>query len=257
MAETRLQQRISVVINTYNAQKYLAKVLKTAQQFDEIVVCDMESTDETVNIARQFGCKVVTFPKGDCKSAEPARTFAIQSASSDWVLVADADELIPVALRDFLYKFIANPGDIRGIYIPRKNYTMGRFMHSSYPDYQLRFFVREGTVWPPYVHTFPTVHGALMHIDQKREDLAFDHLDDSTWATVQRLNNYTENEVEKRLNTRITLAKMMFSPLNRFFKLYILKGGFRYGIPGYVQAMRSAFYKFTVLCKIYERQKGL
>lgn len=252
-----MNQNISVVINTYNAQKYLAQVLETAKSFDEIVVCDMESTDDTVAIAQRYGCTIVTFPKGDCKSAEPARTFAIQSATSDWVLVVDADELIPQALHDYLYDFIQHPDDIRGLYIPRKNYTMNTFLPSSYPDYQLRFFIREGTVWPPYVHTFPTVQGKLDHLPQSRKDLAFRHLDDSTHATIVRLNNYTENEVEKKAGKHVTLFKMVFSPLNRFFKLYFLKGGIFYGIPGYVQAMRSAIYKFTVLCKLYEKQIGL
>lgn len=252
-----MNQNISVVINTYNAQKYLTQVLETAKSFDEIVVCDMESTDDTVAIAQRYGCTIVTFPKGDCKSAEPARTFAIQSATSDWVLVVDADELIPQALHDYLYDFIQHPDDIRGLYIPRKNYTMNTFLPSSYPDYQLRFFIREGTIWPPYVHTFPTVQGKLDHLPQSRKDLAFRHLDDSTHATIVRLNNYTENEVEKKAGKHVTLFKMVFSPLNRFFKLYFLKGGIFYGIPGYVQAMRSAIYKFTVLCKLYEKQIGL
>ena len=167
-----MKNNISVVINTYNASKYLAQVLDTAKSFEEIVVCDMESTDNTVEIAKSYGAKVVTFPKANHKSAEPARTFAIQSASSDWVLVVDADELIPQALHDYLYDFIKNPGDIRGLYIPRKNYTMGTFLPSSYPDYQLRFFIKEGTVWPPYVHTFPTVNGKLDHIPEKRKDVA-------------------------------------------------------------------------------------
>ena len=36
---------ISVVINTYNAERHLREVLEAAKKFDEIVVCDMESTD--------------------------------------------------------------------------------------------------------------------------------------------------------------------------------------------------------------------
>ena len=71
--------KISVVINTYNAEKYLQQVLDSVKDFDEVVVCDMESTDDTVAIAREYGCKVLTFPKANHKSAEPARTFAIQS----------------------------------------------------------------------------------------------------------------------------------------------------------------------------------
>ena len=73
------ENKISVVINTYNAEQHLTKCLEAVKEFDEVVVCDMESTDHTVAIAREYGCKVLTFPKANHKSAEPARTFAIQS----------------------------------------------------------------------------------------------------------------------------------------------------------------------------------
>ena len=57
---------ISVVINTYNAERYLAECLEAVKDFDEIVVCDMESNDRTVEIAQRYGCKIVIYPKGDC-----------------------------------------------------------------------------------------------------------------------------------------------------------------------------------------------
>src|SRR5574344_2508410 len=165
------ETKISVVINTYNAQIYLEKVLDSVSQFDEIVVCDMESTDSTVSIAEKYHCKIVTFPKAEHKSAEPARTFAIQSASSPWVLVVDADELVTPQLREYLYKRIAEPDCPAGLYIPRKNYFMERLF--DYPDYQLRFFIKEGTEWPPYVHTFPKVNGPLGHLPKEHDELAF------------------------------------------------------------------------------------
>lgn len=250
-------QKISVVINTYNASKHLARVLDAVKDFDEIVVCDMESTDNTIDIAREHGCKIVTFPKANHKSAEPARTFAIQSATFDWVLVVDADEVVSESLRLYLYDFIKNPGKIRGLYIPRKNYTMKVFLPSSYPDYQLRFFIKEGTTWPPYVHTFPKVLGALDYIPKSKKDCALDHLDDSTRASINRLNNYTDNEVEKHAGQKVTLLKLFVSPMIRFIKQYFIKGGLFYGIPGYIDAFRSAQYKFTVLCKLYEKQIGI
>ena len=92
-------QRISVIINTYNAERHLEAVIEAVKDFDEIVVCDMESTDRTLDIARSYGCKVVTFPKGDLRIVEPARQFAIDKAGSPWVLVVDADEIVTPALR--------------------------------------------------------------------------------------------------------------------------------------------------------------
>ena len=81
--------KISIVINTYNAERYLEKSIQSVTEFDEIVICDMESTDSTLDIARRYNCKIVTFPKGNCTVVETARNFAISHASNPWVLVLD------------------------------------------------------------------------------------------------------------------------------------------------------------------------
>ena len=130
--------KISVVINTYNASRHLARVLDSVKDFDEIVICDMESTDDTLEIAERYGCKVVTFPKGDLQICEPARQTAIEAASCKWVLVVDADELVTPQLKDYLYESIAREDAPKGLWIPRKNYFMSRFMHCFYPDFSLQ-----------------------------------------------------------------------------------------------------------------------
>ena len=66
-------KKISVVINTYNAERHLLQVINAAKGFDEIVVCDMESTDNTLAIAKSMGCRVVTFEKKDYNIVEPAQ----------------------------------------------------------------------------------------------------------------------------------------------------------------------------------------
>ena len=119
--------KISVVINTYNAERHLQAVLDTVKDFDEVLVCDMESTDRTREIALQNGCRLITFPKGDAVCAEPARTFAIQSAACPWVFVVDADEMVTPELRDYLYARIARPDCPQGLYVPRKNQFLGQY----------------------------------------------------------------------------------------------------------------------------------
>lgn len=249
-----MKNKISVVINTYNAERHLEKVLQAAKTFDEIVVCDMESTDHTVEIAQKFGYKVVTFPKKDYVSAEPARNFAIQSASSYWVLVVDADEIITDDLRKYLYDRIKDENCPAGLYIPRKNYVMNKFIKQTYPDPQLRFFKREGSDWPPYVHTFPKVDGNTEKIPTERMELALIHISDTVYGQLYKMNQYTENEVIKRKDNKITLLKIFVKCTHRFFKSYVLKGGFRYGIRGLVYAINAANYKFYTMVKIWENQ---
>ena len=249
-----MENKISVVINTYNAERHLEKVLTAAKEFDEIVVCDMESTDNTVKIAEQFGCKVVTFPKKDYVSAEPARNFAIQSASNPWVLVVDADEIITKELRVYLYKQIEANDCPAGLYIPRKNYVMNKFIKQTYPDPQLRFFKKEGADWPPYVHTFPKVDGRVEKIPPERMELALIHISDTVYEQLHKMNQYTENEVVKRKGLKVSVIKIFAKCTLRFFKSYILKGGIRYGIRGLAYAINDANYKFYTMLKIWEKQ---
>lgn len=243
---------ISVVINTYNAEKFLARVLESVREFDEVLICDMESSDSTLEIAKAFGCKVVTFPRGEHKHAEPARNFAIASASNPWVLVVDADELVTAELHQYLYKQIAQESPAAGVYIPRKNFFMGRYMPCYYPDYILRFFKREGSNWSANVHTLPTVDGATEYIPKSRSELAFIHLaNDSYYDSLRKMNNYTEDERIKRA-TKCPMFKILYMPAFRFFKSYILKGGFRAGKPGFIHAIFDANYIFNALAKVLE-----
>lgn len=249
--------KISVVINTYNAEKHLAQVLDTVKCFDEILICDMESTDHTLEIAEKYGCRVVKFEKGNISIVEPARQFAIDAATYPWVLVVDADELVPAELAIYLYRRIAEPTCPDGISIPRKNFFMGRFMHSTYPDYILRFFRKEKTHWPPVIHTSPEVKGTVEKVDRGHEELAFIHLANDTVADILRKNNtYSDYEVVRRSHKHYGVAHLMGRPLFRFFKAYVLKGGWRDGVAGLIYAVLMGMYQAMIVAKMMERQKS-
>ena len=245
---------ISVVINTYNARQHLERVLESVKDFDEVVVCDMESTDDTREIAARHGCRIVTFPKGNHKSAEPARTFAIQSAKSKWVLVVDADELVTPQLRDELYRRISQPDCPAGYYIPRQNMFMGMFVRDYHYDFQLRFFLREGTEWPPYVHTFPKVQGRVERLHADKEARLLHLMDETMHEYLEKMNLYTDNEVDKKASRGYGLGALFWRPLWRFFKSYFLDGSFRMGTRGLIRSMMAAAYQYFLVSKIIEKR---
>ena len=249
------ENRISVVINTYNAEEHLQQVLEAVKDFDEVLICDMESTDQTLDIARKHNCRIVTFPKANHKSAEPARTFAIQSASCPWVLVVDADELVTEQLRTCLYGHILQQDCARGLYIPRLNTFMGKTLRCAYPDYQLRFFIREGTEWPPYVHTFPKVSGRLEYLPQKKTGLALIHLaNDSIHTIMEKDNRYSDNDVDKKALKNYGTWALIWRPFWRFFKCFVMEGGWRDGTRGLIYAGLKGVYQFELVAKIIERR---
>ena len=251
---------ISVVINTYNAQEHLAKVLESVKDFDEVVVCDMESTDDTVKIAERYGCRVVTFPKNGHTCCEPARTFAIQAAQNPWVLVVDADEIVTPELRKALYE-VEKEGrregekegrsPVAGYYIPRQNMFMGMFVRDFHYDYQLRFLVREGTEWPPTIHSLPKVPGRVEKLKAPKEARLLHLMDETMHEYVAKMNVYTDNETEKK---QYGVAALFWRPLWRFFKSYVMDGSFRMGVRGLIRSGMHAVYQFILVAKIIEKR---
>lgn len=245
---------VSVVINTYNAAQHLKEVLEAVADLDEILICDMYSTDETISIAQSFGARCIFHEK--LPYVEPARNFAIQSAANEWVLLLDADEVVPVALKKFLLSMRLAEEKYSCIAIPRKNYFMGRFMRAAYPDYVYRFFKKECVYWPEFVHSAPTIQGKVFKIESSKSDLALEHLaDDSVQTVLQKNNVYTTAEVNRRANQSVSFFNIVFSPLSWFFKFYILKKGFLDGTEGFIFAKLKAQYKFNTLSKISEARK--
>lgn len=248
------ENKISVVINTYNAEQHLRKVLDSVKDFDEVVVCDMESTDHTIEIAQEYGCKIVTFPKANHKSAEPARTFAIQSAANKWTFVVDADEIVTPELREVLYEKIKDPNCPAGYYIPRQNMFMGMYIRDFHYDYQLRFFIREGTEWPPYVHTFPKVQGRVEKLKTHKDARLLHLMDETMHQYLSKMNEYTDNEVDKKRDKGYGVGALLWRPFWRFFKNYVMDGGFRMGTRGLMRAMMAATYQYFLVSKIMEKR---
>lgn len=238
--------RISAVLNTYNAAEYLDEVLLALAGFDEIVVVDMQSDDATKEIANRHGARIVEHePCGIC---EPARNAAIQAATSDWVLIVDADEIVPEALRDYLYETAASSDAPDALKIPRRNSFMGREMKCLYPDYVTRFARKDAIFWPPEIHSTPVVSGRVIEIPAKRKDLALLHLEKNTVASrLEKMMRYSGKEVERRGPKKFRLLAYVFKPFARFFRSFVLKGGWRDGQAGLLWAILEAQYKIATM----------
>lgn len=247
-----LSEGISVVINTYNAAEQLPRALASAAGFDEIVVCDMESTDDTAAIARAAGARVVTFPKGDYNICEPARDFAIHSACHCWVLVLDADEAVPDALRQYLYDYIGRPDAADALSVPFTSMFMGRPSSDS-GERHVRFFRQDKAAWPPTIHSHVQIDGRTEAVPASK-GLHIEHFDNPTLARrIDKLNRYSDSEVPKRLGRHYGIASLMWRPWWFFFKKLVLKGAIRDGRRGLVQAYMEMMYQVALMGKQIEQ----
>jgi len=169
--------------------------------------------------------------------------------------VVDADEIVTPELRKYLYETIQKDNHPDAIAIPRKNYFMGRIMHSSYPDYILRFLRRDKCSWPPVIHAAPKVDGRILKIPASRMDLAFEHLaNDSVTNIIRKNNTYSDYEVPRRRKKNYDCMALIYRPMFRFFKSYFIKRGCLDGIPGLIHAVLDAEYQFYIVAKLLEEK---
>lgn len=214
----------------------------------------MESSDSTLAIAEAAGCRILAHE--NCGYADPARDFAMRNAKHDWVFFVDADEIVPPQLCRWIASFVDNPGKVKGVFIPRKNGYLNSWNRGTYPDYQMRLLDRRKSTWPAFVHSNPVVDGRIYKIPRKQMHLAMFHKPPTMEEIMERLNRYTTLEMERKTKMKVTWFKLWYRPKVRFFKSFILKGGFRNGIVGYMAARQDAFYQHFYLTKIYEHNLG-
>ena len=99
--------RLSICLIVKNEERFLAQCLKSVRGLAaQVIVVDTGSTDRTVEIAREFGAEIYSFPWGDDFAA--ARNAALEPATGDWILMLDADEELPAAQHEKLQAHMKN-----------------------------------------------------------------------------------------------------------------------------------------------------
>lgn len=90
---------LSATIICKNEEKLIRRCLDSLTELDEIVVCDTGSTDGTIEIVHDFAALAGSPPVILCHHTwhdhfADARNDCLKSASGDWCLVIDCDEIL-------------------------------------------------------------------------------------------------------------------------------------------------------------------
>lgn len=247
-------KRISVVINTLNEEKNISRAMASVKNFaDEIIVCDMFSDDETVEIAKKLGAKVFTHKKTNY--VEPARNYAISKTTGDWILILDADEEIPGTLTIRL-KEIVRKNESDYVLIPRKNILFGKWIEHSrwWPDYLVRFFKKDFVIWNDQIHSEPNKKGRELKLDEKEKYAIIHHNYQTITQYLERLIRYSQIQAEglKKTGYNFDWTDLIKKPLSEFLSRYFAGEGYRDGVHGLVLALMQSFSELIVYVRVWE-----
>ncbi len=153
---------LSLCMIVKNEEDVIARLLNSVEDlFDEIIVVDTGSTDNTKQILNNFNCKIFDYKwHNDFASA---RNYAFSHATSDFIMWLDADDII---IPSELKKLKALKGELNNnIDVVMLKYSIG----SS--DNQLKYYRERilrknmGFVWEDAVHECITPRGNIIYKD--------------------------------------------------------------------------------------------
>lgn len=245
---------VSVLVHTLNEEKNIRNCLETVKWADEIVIIDMYSDDKTVILASKYTDKI--FYHERMGYADPARQFGLEKASNNWVLILDADELVPRKLKEKIEMIIAEDlGDI--ISIPHNNYFFGKLMRYTgwgpLQDTHHRLFKKDYVSISDKIHsTFIEREDARIYeiTDEEEGFIHFNYVDVEHF--LDKLNRYTTIEARalfeagEDIKFRAVAGQIFSEFRKRYFKLQGRKEGFR----GFSLSFLMSVYRLVTYAKL-------
>lgn len=246
---------ITVIVLTKNSQETLEDTLFSIRDFPEVLVCDTGSSDTTLSIAKQFPNVKTT--QVEFIGFGPTRNQAAQSASYDWILALDSDEILSSKLAREILNSVLDP---KYVYqINRHNFFNGKWIKSCggwYPDPVIRLYHRKRTQF-----TNLMVHETVSLENVKIYPLSYPIFHTpyrNIHDFLNKMQVYSDLFVAQKIDSKQTsLFQAILHGLFAFFKSYFLKKGLKEGVEGFIISAyngQTAFYKYL---KLREAQKKL
>ncbi|AWB40609.1 glycosyltransferase [Campylobacter jejuni] len=249
-------KQISVIIIVKNAKQTLLECLNSLKDFDEIILLNNESSDNTLNIANEF--------KKDFANLHiyhsafigfgALKNLALSYAKNDWILSVDADEVLENECIEELKNLELQEDNI--IALSRKNLYKGEWIKACgwWPDYVWRIFNKNFTRFNDNL-----VHESLVLPSNAKKIYLKNGLKHHAFRDISHLINkmqhYSSLWAKQNIHKKSGVLKANLRAFWTFFRNYFLKNGFLYGYKGFIISVCNALGTFFKYMKLYELQK--
>ena len=247
-------EKITVCIICGNEEENIERCLKSVTWADEVLVVDSFSRDRTPEIARRYTPNVI---QHEWLGYIGQKKFIADLAEGPWILFVDADEEISPALRQEIEELFSRPlpPSVHGFECPRLVPYLGRWIRHGdwYPDTKLRLFKKAfGECGGKEPHDRVYVTGEVRRLRGELFHYTYTDIEDQL-ATINRFSTISArtNDAEGRT---VSMFDLVFRPVFRFLRGYLLKLGFLDGVPGLIVARNVAFGTFAKYAKLWELQ---
>ena len=247
---------LSVFLITLDEADRLGRTLQAVRSLsDDLVVVDSGSTDETRDVARALGARVV---ERAFDGYGPQKRFAEGLCRHGWLLNLDADEVLPADLATEIAALFAGgepEADAYRIRIAEIFPGEGAPHPLAYALAPVRLYRRDrGSYNPSPVHDrvdlaagarVGRLRGTIHHYSVR-----------SIGDQMRKLNAYTDQlaaDLDAR-GERLSVFRLILEFPANFLKAYIGRRHALRGVYGFMTAMNFAFYRYLRVAKHFERR---
>ncbi|MCX7986345.1 MAG: glycosyltransferase family 2 protein, partial [Bacteroidales bacterium] len=245
---------ISVVIITYNEERNIERCLQSVLDIaDEIVVVDSYSTDRTEEICYRYRVRFLQHP---FEGYIEQKNWATAQAKFDHILFLDADEALSDELKKSI-KYVKDNWTHDGYTFNRLTNYCGHWIHhtSWYPSKKLRLYDRRKGKWDginPHDQFVMYENTQVKHL--KGDLLHYSYY--TIEQQISQINNFTEiiaRSYHQKGLIPLFGWHVLFHPLWRFFRDYIIKLGFLDGFYGFIVSLNGSYEVFLKYLKVYQQ----
>lgn len=246
--------KITGLIITLNEEQNLEACVASLRQIcNEIIVVDSGSSDRSVEIARQLGCKTyIQHYLGDGIQ----KNVGLQYVTNPWVFSLDADERITSELVDEIRALDLEHTNYEAFAVRRKNFIGSRWVKKChwYPDYLIRLYRPDKTRF-----TAEKQHAGVPSNNYKKLKGNLLHF---TYQNIGEMFTKCASRFSSR-SAKILYSKgkraNAFSPFwhgaTAFFSNYIVRGGIFNGVDGFSVSLAYSMNSYLKYARLLEYQR--
>jgi glycosyltransferase involved in cell wall biosynthesis len=254
---------ISAFIVSRNEGHLLENCIKSILFCDEIIVVNLESTDNTVAISEKYGAKILTIPQ--LPIVEIIHHKYINITKNDWVLITDPDEVASVELINDLRNYFISLDDsmligvidVPLIYFfkshPLKGTSWGGVKYRTYLIHKKRF------IFKPIVHNGRVLEeGYSKHTIAHKGKNHINHFWMSGYSQIfEKHLRYLKNEGKSRFDRgqNTTIKQILITPFRQFRNSFFYSKGFKDGFIGLFLSIFRAWYFTVANIELYKYQR--
>jgi glycosyltransferase involved in cell wall biosynthesis len=256
-----MEIKISAIVVGRNESAKLSACLNSLGFCDEILYADLDSMDNSIEVAKQFNCRIYEY-KTFGPAGEYTQSELINFVNNDWVIILDPDEVMTAPLIEQVKSQlpeISQNEAIGAVFVPWQFYFGKKRLSGTVWGYnnekailinKLKYEIRPVTHYGRQLK--PGYKG--YHLESNGHNV-LDHfwMDDFS-SFFAKHKKYLKDEGKDRYNLgeRISLGGILYSTMAEFYRCYFRKKGYKDGFTGLFLSLFWAWYTTSANISLFK-----